>query len=499
MRVLLVKPSPELRVAQRLQAGFLNLEPLELEIVAGGVAPEDDVRILDLGLEKKPQTAFEQTLREYRPDLIGFTGYSTNCRAINRMAECARHQRPGACIVVGGIHATLRPGDYRQDGIDAIVRGDGGTVIGEIIRCRKAGLALDSHPAVLAPANPDFERKSSEPIPTYPPLKDLPRPRRDLADRTRYFCVWTSPGERRPRTVFPRVASVRTSAGCPFRCSFCAIHHLMGGLYAQRTPEDVVAELAALDEDHIYFVDDEMFINARRALEIAELIAAHGIRKRYVSWARSDTIIAHPEVFRAWKAVGLDVVYVGIESMDATRLQEYEKRTTAAKNRQAAAILRETGIVLHAAFIVHPDFTVDEFRALEKTLKEFAPAEFTFTVLSPSPGTEFWESYRPRFICNPFLYNDCMHTILPTRLPLKRFYQHFGRVSALGLRMNPLRLNRVRIPLRELARAIVGGTRYVSALYTIYKDYPPETWRFSGGDWDEYIGKRKDGGDDEYC
>lgn len=52
MKVLLVKPYPELRAPRLLQEKFIHLEPLELEIVAGGVPPEDEPFILDLGLEK---------------------------------------------------------------------------------------------------------------------------------------------------------------------------------------------------------------------------------------------------------------------------------------------------------------------------------------------------------------------------------------------------------------------------------------------------------------
>ncbi len=58
MRILLVKPHPQLLVPKRLQQSFLHLEPLELEIVAGGVPEEDEVRICDLSLEKKPIDAF---------------------------------------------------------------------------------------------------------------------------------------------------------------------------------------------------------------------------------------------------------------------------------------------------------------------------------------------------------------------------------------------------------------------------------------------------------
>jgi len=58
VRILLVKPNPQLLVAKRLQEGFLHLEPLELEMVAGGVPLEDEVVIQDLSFEKDPFWVF---------------------------------------------------------------------------------------------------------------------------------------------------------------------------------------------------------------------------------------------------------------------------------------------------------------------------------------------------------------------------------------------------------------------------------------------------------
>jgi radical SAM superfamily enzyme YgiQ (UPF0313 family) len=248
----------------------------------------------------------------------------------------------------------------------------------------------------------------------------------------------------------------------------------MHGKYLQRSPEDVVDEIANISENHIYFVDDEMFVNPSRVTRIAELLLERGIRKKYISWARSDTIVKHPEVFRLWKEAGLTVVYVGLESMDHHRLDEYHKRIDVETNRKAIALIQEAGIMLHASFIVHPDFAEQDFRRLEKEVLQVCPAEVTFTVLSPSPATAFWHEHEEEFICDPYRFYDCMHSILPTRLPLKRFYQHFGRLYGLALRNNPLRLNRTRVPFRDFLRAFIRGTRYVFSLYRIHRDYLPD-------------------------
>jgi hopanoid C-3 methylase len=475
MKILLVKPKPELLVPIRLQEGFLHLEPLELEIVAGGLGPEEEIKILDLGLEKNQFAAFEESIKRWRPQLIGFTGYSSNITTIKKLAKVAKSLDNRILNVVGGIHATLLPVDFAVPQIDIIVRGEGGLVLREIVKRFKTKEPLFFDNLSLSPEDPEFSVKAAMEPPQYPEIDKIPMPRRDLVQRERYFCVWTSSDTGKLESLFPQVASLRTSIGCAFSCSFCVIHHLMHRRYLQRTPEDVVNEIAALTEKYIYFLDDEMFLNDQRCLKIAELLLARGIKKEYVSWARSDTIVKHPEVFKLWKQAGLRTVYVGLESMDEERLLEYKKLLPVETNHKAIAILKEIGITLHAAFIVHPDFTEDDFKRLEKVVLSLCPSEIAFTVLSPSPGTTFWQENKQRFICDPYYYYDCMHTILPTRLPLKKFYRHFSRLTELALRFNPLRVNKIKVPFKDFIRAIVGGTKYIIALQLIYRDYLPST------------------------
>ena len=475
MRVLLVKPQAQLLVPIRLQEGFLHLEPLELEIVAGGLGPDEEIKILDLGLAKKDQFAvFEETVKFWQPDLVGFTGYSTNLAAIKKLAVITKSINPKIITVVGGIHATLLPKDFTGSHIDLVVRGEGGLVLREILRRFKNAEPLFYADVALSTHDPEFEIKADSEPPVYPQIDKIPLPRRDLVDRARYFCIWTSSDSGRLKTLFPQVASMRTSVGCAFSCSFCVIHHLMHRKYLQRQPLDVVNEIAGLKEKHIYFLDDEMFLNSQRCQEIAELLLKQNIKKEYISWARSDTIVKHPEIFKLWKQAGLSTVYVGLESMDEAKLLEYKKRLPVETNRKAIAILKELGITLHAAFIVHPDFSEEDFKRLETETLALCPAEVTFTVLSPSPGTTYWQENKQRFICDPYYYYDCMHTILPTRLPLKKFYRHFSRLTELALRANPLRVNKIKVPFRDFIRAIVRGTKYIIALQLIYRDYLPK-------------------------
>jgi radical SAM superfamily enzyme YgiQ (UPF0313 family) len=476
VRILLVKPNPQLLVAKRLQEGFLHLEPLELEMVAAGVPPEDEVVIQDLSFEKDAILGFQEKLRTFSPQMVGFTGYSSQSALVKSLAKLVKEHDPKIATVVGGTHATIIPADYTVncDSLDIIVRGEGGTVFGEIIRRFKNNEPLAFGEAVLSPKAADFAEKAAGPPPEFPPVEQIPRARRELVDRSRYFCVWTSSSEKKLDTMFPRMASMRTSTGCAYSCSFCVVHHLMRGKYLQRQPEDVVDEIAKVPEDHIYFVDDETFLNKDRLTKIANLLLERGIKKKYISWARADTIVKYPELFRLWKQVGLGVVYVGLEAMVGSRLDKYKKRTNVDTNRKAVELLKEIGITLHASFMVDPDFSVQDFKDLEKEIMKVCPAEVTFTVFSPSPGTDLWKQHKDDYICDPYLNYDCMHTILPTTLNMNLFYAHFAKLSRVALQANPLRVNKVKVPFRETLRIIYLATRYIFAMRYIYKDYLPK-------------------------
>jgi radical SAM superfamily enzyme YgiQ (UPF0313 family) len=477
MKILLVRPHVFLKIAKRFHA-FLHLEPLDLEIVAAGIDPRHETQILDLTFGDDPVGEFEKTVRAFRPDIVGFGGYSNQAGNVKHLARLAKQLRPETKVIAGGVHATIVPDDYRLPGtIDLVVRGEGATAMRELMPRFESGAPVTASGRFLPTDAPDYAALAATPPPPLPDYGDLPWARRDLVDRKRYFCVWAgAPGERVP-TLFPRVATMRTSTGCPHRCNFCVVHFLANGKYLRREPADVVAEIAAVPEDHIYFVDDEMFINAKRAEAIANLLIEKGIRKRYISWARSDTICRHADLFRLWKQVGLEVVYVGLESLESETLKDYNKGYQPDTNRRAVEILREFGIILHAALMVNPDFEAKDFIKVRETIDFIAPAEVSFTVFSPPPGTDLWNKHKHEFICeDPYAFYDCMHTILPTKVPLNLFYRYFSLLYLFGFRRNPWRSRRIKAPLRDIGRMLVEGARCGHALRTIYKEYPPSLW-----------------------
>ncbi|MEI6645548.1 MAG: radical SAM protein [bacterium] len=475
MNVLLIRPHVILKLAQRFHL-FLHLEPLDLEIVAGGVVSPHEVSILDLSCEKKPFRVLENRLRIMKPDVVGFGCYSNQVRGVRELAACVRHVCPTAKVIVGGVHATIAPQDLNDPVLfDFVIRGEGSVAIRCLLKALLAGEPIIGE-GILATGTAAYAMTAELPPPAIPEFCEVAKPRRDLVDRAKYFSVWAGKPNEKLRTMFPQIASLRTSVGCPRRCSFCVVHFLANGRYIQRTPEDVVDEIAALKEDYIYFVDDEMFINPVRAEAIAKLLIERGIRKEYISWARSDTICAHPDLFRLWKQAGLQIVFVGLEAMDEEALKGFNKGVSVSTNLKAVDLLHEIGIVLHSALIVNPNYSKEDFERLHRTLDRISPAEMSFTVLSPSPGTDYWKETCSTFIApDPYSFYDCMHTLLPTKLPLKEFYRYFSILYLLGFRKNPWRTNKVKAPWRDIVRLSIGGMKTGFTLHQLWRDYPRST------------------------
>jgi hopanoid C-3 methylase len=235
--------------------------------------------------------------------------------------------------------------------------------------------------------------------------------------RSRYFSEWFQP-----------LASIRTSLGCTARCNFCALWSITGGKYLRRDPQRVVEELGSIAEHNVFFCDDESMCNTRRMDELADRIAAAGIRKTYFLYARVDTIVHHPELFEKWAGIGLKQVFVGMEDFSDARLAAMQKGTTAAQQAEAAAILRRLGVMMYASFMVDPAYTREDFSQLMAHIRRLRLTYATFTVMTPLPGTELHRRVEAQLLSRrPEVY-DMLHALVPTSLPLPEFYDELARL-----------------------------------------------------------------------
>jgi radical SAM superfamily enzyme YgiQ (UPF0313 family) len=457
MRILLVEPHKA-----PLSIGGEDVhcyEPLALEYLAAGVSDHHDVRILDLRLER----TLPETLESYQPDVVGITGFTVHVNTVRHLFDQVKAWNARTLTVVGGHHATVAPQDFVRPSIDLIVRGEGVHPFQEIVARRERGEGFDGIPGLASAGNGKLVGNA---YPVAVELDQVPFPERRLTAqyRSHYFSEWMHP-----------LASVRTSKGCPFRCSFCTMWALTGGRYLRRQPEKVVEELAGLAEPYVFFADDESLVDTARMKTLASLIGQAGIRKRYFLYGRSDTIAKNPELLEQWRDVGLERIFVGLECFRDEDLRAINKGSTLDDNQRAVRILRELGIQIWPSFIVRQEFTPVDFAAYRQYVRDLGLNFAGFAMLTPLPGTQFYEEVKDRLITDNYDLYDFFHTVLPTVMPLEQFHHEYRKLAASAVPfVRALSLLRW-WPLHEIPATLARQSRWLGRLRQAHRDYDKRT------------------------
>jgi radical SAM superfamily enzyme YgiQ (UPF0313 family) len=450
MRLLLVQPP------QGTRFGFtriLMVEPLGLECIGAALKLHGhEVTLIDLRLDRS--SALRSALTSPRPGAVGIScGFTTDVYSTLWTARAVKETIPGTPVFVGGHHASLIPGDFLFPGspVDAVVIGEGEWTGLELADALERGDDPGSVPGVLTLENRDGGYKQRVHSTS---LDDLPLPDRQLTlrYRRRYHHAFDTPS-----------ACVETSRGCPFDCNFCSIWVFYQRRARRRSPERIVEDLEqvrALGEDRVFFTDDIAFLQHDAYEELGLRIREAGLKHLYSCETRADLVVRYRDLFGLWKKVGLKTVFLGIEKVDDSGLEAVRKRTKggAATNLEAIEILRSHHITPMTSLITDPAWGEEEFDRLEEFVKLLDLPSPTFTVLTPLPGTELWESSKNQLITDDYNLFDVMHLVLPSKLPPERFFERFaglyGRMDQSARLTWPAIRNLTRMVLRGKSFAV---------------------------------------------
>lgn len=401
MKVLLIRPDPPKETIGLKHV--MICEPLELEYLISNV-PEYikdklDLRIFDMIVEKK---SYKKILVEEKPDLIVYTGYITHVGVIKEMAEFSKQILPGLVIGVGGVHAEVVAEDFKSHFIDFIYEKNSIDAFNETL----IGLLVDRSIEEIK-ANIEVLPEGN---------KDLIHPNRRSVEKYRenYYYMFHNP-----------CALIKTSYGCPYNCSFCFCKEITGGKYYARDIKDVLVELENIKEEEVYIVDDDFLYDVERIISFIEGLKENGINKKFLVYGRADFIAENYEIIKSFKEVGLQAVIVGIESVRSDDLEDYRKGTTKDINERCIEILKELDIELYATLIIPMDFTKSDFKDLRSWLRNRDVRFVNLQPLTPMPGTEIFEEYRPHLLVEREDYGkwDMAHVVLkPDHMSIKAFY-----------------------------------------------------------------------------
>lgn len=434
---------------------FLRLEPLGVELVAAAARRAGhDVRLLDL--QASTHEDFFRTLDTFRPEALCFgVNYLANIPEVIDLAKAAKERLPGLFIFVGGHSASFTADEILEhaDGaIDCVARGEGEVTTPALLEAALHGRrSLSRLPGIVTLAGSGPPAQKVQDLDDLLPARDL------LPNRHKYFIGLLDP-----------CASIEFTRGCPWDCSFCSAWTFYGRSYRQRSAERIGEELASIRETGIFIVDDVSFIHAEHGFAIGQEIERRKIRKKYYLETRGDVLLRNKEVFRYWKRLGLEYMFLGLEAIDEEGLKLFRKRVTLSKNFEAIEFARSLGIRVAVNIIADPQWDEARFRVIRDWAMS-VPEIVNISVNTPYPGTENFLTESRSFTTRDYRLFDIQHAVLPTKLPLERFYQELVATQQI-LNMKHLGFGALKtLTLTCLKLLARGQTNFVRSLFSFNK------------------------------
>jgi len=347
-------------------------------------------------------------LAHYR--VVGLSFYNVNALLAFSMAQAIKEENPRCVVVAGGPHATAADVSMlrRHPEIDVVVRNEGEVTFLELVNAilrgdRFTGIQGLSYRANLGEPDvicePDRARIDN--------LDELPAPivtfRGDQPEVPLVFPEDPEPYLKRAGRTRDAVAMI-TSRSCPYNCSFCAII-IIGRQWRAASAEKVAADFAELDKaagnryQHVYFLDANFFVNARRAVRIGEALQRTKPGVTFSFATRANQVIKGKTHLERLRELGLRSIEIGIESASPQALERYAKDVTPEQNEEALEILRSLGIKLGLDFIMFDaESTITDLRLnlefFERNgLDTYVPWESIFTYMTPYLGTPIRTHY----------------------------------------------------------------------------------------------------------
>lgn len=349
---------------------------------------------------------------EHDTDYIGITGpFSDSAIILRELIREIKNQYPEKTLIAGGIYPSTLPEWVLDAGADIVVRGEGELAM---LRIAEGNKPEHIKGVVFRKDGKIVDNGTAEHIAD---LDEIPFPSYTKRPVDFYF-DWSPRGDRENRT-----ASMITSRGCPYSCSFCSIHPVYGRKWRARSPESVIEELKLLTEkygvNHIEFEDDNFTLKPDRAGAVLDAIIEMNRGKSgndKLVWSapngiRMDTLTE--SLIIKMKESSCKAACIAVESGDPDILKRMNKKLSLSKVESVASLLVKHGININAFFIIgYPGETEKRFLnslAFAKRLKNLGLTSISVLVATPYPGTDLFRECKE----NGYLrYPDTENTLM---------------------------------------------------------------------------------------
>ena len=345
MDLVLINPASRKQVYQDLGQSLAAIEPpVWAALMAGFVRQAGlSVEIVDaeaLGLSHEQVAA---RVDEIAPRLAAVVVYghqpsasTQNMPAAGAVCTALKERSPDRpVLLVGGHVAALPERTLKEEAADFVCSGEGPYTLGGLVQAlQSSSPRIDRVPDLWY--REGGEARSTAPAPLVKDLdREMPGPAWDLLPMDRYRAHnWHGFGrEREP------YASLYTTLGCPYRCTFCCIQapfksgeKALGyagtvNTYRMWSPERIVDQLETLATRYgvkNVKIADEMFVlNPGHVRGLCQGIVDRGLDLNIWAYARVDTV--RDDMIDVLRRAGVRWLAFGIEAASEHVREEVDK------------------------------------------------------------------------------------------------------------------------------------------------------------------------------
>ncbi len=319
------------------------------------------------------------------PDIVGITAMTPTVPEALHAAEISKKVAPGAKVVLGGVHPTLDPaGVLADENVDFVIRGEGEEAFAALAEALAGGTSPYDLDGISYRKEGEVVIKDKARSIT--DLDTLPMPDYEAFPVERYI-----EHNRYLRSV--RGISMIVSRGCPFQCTFCAVHQTMGRNWRIKSPQKVVDELITLKERHqlegVWFKDSIFNLNREWVKEFCRLMIEQKVDIAWQALTRVDLI--DEEELELMKQAGLTQLDLGIETGSPKSLIRLKKGITVEKIKEKVRLAKKHVNVFGFFMIGIPGEDETDVQQTFDLAKALDLDRWTWSIYSPLPGSTLYE------------------------------------------------------------------------------------------------------------
>lgn len=397
MRVSIINPPTpnhekyirEGRCEQRASSFQYLMVPISLPSIAGLLRAKGfEVDLIDCMAEDLDTSGALKKIKKFKPKLAIINFSTTTFETDKNFTLALKKALPETHLSAIGVHVSALPEETLiETALDSIIRHEPEMTALELAQKLQKTEKLQNIKGLTYRGNPTFVSAPAREF--IGNLDALPHPARDLLKNDRY----KMPIYNRPYTL------VITSRGCPNNCSFCTAGIYYGAKIRMRSVNSVLDEVEEIINRYkikdITFWADTFTYNKKYVLDICRGIKARGLKFRWMANARVDRV--DPEMLKAMKETGCQILSFGIESGVQKILDNVGKNITLAQIKQALRWTREAGIESAAHIIFGlPGETRETVKQTVNFVKKLNPDYVQFYSAIPFPGTRFYEQAKQK-------------------------------------------------------------------------------------------------------